>query len=81
MVCYSLGPENPTKSDKSRVQTFAFTLRTRVKWPRPSRAGVSERRHFAEANVSRAVAMMVELVRVPRPNGRAGHRVGGPREC
>lgn len=42
MACYSLNPENPTKSCKE-VQIIMFTLRTPMKWPRPSKVCMYEK--------------------------------------
>ena len=71
MVYYLLDPENSTKSCKSRVQIFIFTLRTLMKSPRPLRACISKkppstgRMVLYRSGVNHAVATMVELGGVP----------------
>ena len=85
MVCYSLDPENPTKSCRLRGSNLCVHLRTLRRLPRQLRVCVSEkppsiwRLSLERSNVCHSV-VTVELVGVHRPSSEAGPRVGGPKK-
>ena len=85
MVCYSLDPENPTKSCKSRGSNLCVHFKNThetaqdiksicIQKP-PSIWKMSPCRN----NGFHSVITGVELVGVPRSNRGVGHRAGGPK--
>ena len=76
MVHYSLDPQNPTKSCKSRVSNLHVHFKNTHET-----AQAIKGMHIQKATkyLQQFVNTMVELVGVPRPNSGAGHRVGGPK--
>ena len=80
-MCYSLDPENPTKSSKAEVQILVFPLRTFMKPPMSLR--VSEKSpSIWKMSLSRAMCAILLLQCWSwsgdyRPNNRVGHRVTG----
>ena len=83
MVRYSLDPENPTKSCKSRGSIFMSTLRTLLKPPRPLRVYTSEKSPSSwKMSLSRAMSDILSLqwwswLGDYRPNNGFGRRVPG----
>ena len=79
IVCYSLDPENSTKSCKSRgsnlhVKNTHENAQGMHIWKATSLKDVP----LWKLSVS-SIVTMVELVGVPKPNGGAGCRVSGPK--
>ncbi|VFV26145.1 60s ribosomal protein l17-like [Lynx pardinus] len=85
MVHYSLDPENPTKSCKSRGSNFCVHFKNTwetaqaIKGMHIQKATKYLKMSLCRSNVCHSDATMVELVGVPRPNSGAGHRVCGPK--
>ena len=85
MVRYSLDPENPTKSYKSR----GSNLRVHFKNTRETAQAIKgmhiqkATKYLKEVTLKKqmchSVVTMVELAGVHRPNRGAGRRVGGPK--
>ena len=82
MVCYSLNPENPTKSCKSR----GSNLRVHFKNTRETAQAIKGMHIQKATKYLKDVTLKKPfchynggVVGVHRPNSGAGHKVGGPK--
>ena len=84
-VCYSLDPENSTKSCKSRGSNLhihfknAHETAQAIKCMHTRRPTISLKDVTLKSKVCHSIVTVVELVGVHRPHSGAGPRVGGPK--